>query len=40
VLYDKALKAGRLKGLRHDGVWIEVGTPDAVDIASDVFAKL
>ncbi len=26
-LYDKALAAGRLKGLRHDGGWFHVGDP-------------
>ncbi len=26
-IYDKALKSGRLKGLRHDGVWYHVGDP-------------
>jgi MurNAc alpha-1-phosphate uridylyltransferase len=26
-VYDKALAAGRLYGLRHDGAWYHVGTP-------------
>jgi MurNAc alpha-1-phosphate uridylyltransferase len=26
-IYDKALSAGRLKGLRHDGGWFHVGDP-------------
>lgn len=30
LLWDRALAAGRLYGLRHDGLWIHVGTPDAV----------
>ena len=30
VLYDKALAAGRLYGLRHNGEWLHVGTPGAV----------
>jgi MurNAc alpha-1-phosphate uridylyltransferase len=28
LLYDRALTAGRLYGLRHDGTWYHVGTPD------------
>ena len=33
LLFDRAIAAGRLHGLRLDGVWIHVGTPDAVDAA-------
>ena len=32
-LYDRALEAGRLYGIAHDGDWYHVGTPDAIDIA-------
>ena len=28
LLYDRALAAGRLHGLRHDGTWYHVGTPE------------
>ena len=28
LLYDKALDAGRLWGLRHDGEWYHIGTPE------------
>ncbi|HXV24539.1 MAG TPA: nucleotidyltransferase family protein [Alphaproteobacteria bacterium] len=28
LLYDRALCAGRLHGLRHDGSWYHVGTPE------------
>jgi len=31
VLYDRALAAGRLYGLVHDGEWFHVGTPQARD---------
>lgn len=31
VLYDRALAAGRLYGLIHDGEWFHVGTPQARD---------
>jgi MurNAc alpha-1-phosphate uridylyltransferase len=27
LLYDKAAEAGRLFGLRHQGIWMDVGTP-------------
>lgn len=30
ILYDRALAAGRLFGLIHDGRWFHVGTPDAL----------
>lgn len=36
VLFDKAIETGRLKGLRHDGLWMDVGTPDAVKVAETV----
>ncbi len=29
IAWDRALDAGRLYGLRHDGVWMHVGTPQA-----------
>ena len=30
LLYDRAIEAGRLSGLRHDGRWFHVGTPEAL----------
>ena len=30
-LYDEAAKEGRLRGLRHDGEWFEIGTVEALD---------
>jgi len=33
VLYDRALEAGRLHGMAHDGDWYHVGTPDAIKVA-------
>jgi len=33
VLYDRAQAAGRLFGLRHDGEWLHIGTPDALRAA-------
>ncbi len=35
VLWNKALAAGRLFGLVHDGLWLHVGTPDAIKLAED-----
>jgi MurNAc alpha-1-phosphate uridylyltransferase len=39
-VYDRALAAGRLYGLRHDGLWIEVGTPANALVAERVVATL
>jgi len=33
ALFDRAAEAGRLKGLRLEGLWMHVGTPDAVAAA-------
>ena len=33
LLFDRALEAGRLFGLRLDGEWLRVGTPDAIRLA-------
>lgn len=30
LLFDRAIRAGRLYGLVHDGDWMHVGTPDAI----------
>jgi MurNAc alpha-1-phosphate uridylyltransferase len=30
TLFDRAAKAGRLHGLRLDGLWMHVGTPEAI----------
>jgi len=32
-LFDRAAEAGRLHGLRLDGLWMHVGTPDAIGAA-------
>ena len=32
-LFDQAIAAGRLYGLRLDGQWLHVGTPDSVKAA-------
>jgi N-acetyl-alpha-D-muramate 1-phosphate uridylyltransferase len=38
-LFDKAAEAERLYGLRLDGVWMHVGTPDAVALAEDAILE-
>ena len=37
-LFDRAATAGRLFGLRLDGIWMHVGTPDAVAAAEAALA--
>lgn len=36
-IFDQANEAERLFGLRLDGTWMHVGTPDAVDAADEAF---
>lgn len=33
LLWDRAIAAGRLYGLRHDGLWLHVGAPEAIELA-------
>ncbi len=33
TLFDRAAQAGRLHGLRLEGLWMHVGTPDAIALA-------
>lgn len=35
VLYDRAMSAGRLHGIVHDGEWFHVGTPEGLAEAED-----
>jgi MurNAc alpha-1-phosphate uridylyltransferase len=35
LLFDRASAAGRLHGLRLDGLWLHVGTPDAIGLAEE-----
>ena len=39
ILFDKALEQGRLFGLRLDGLWLHVGTPEAIREAEEAIAK-
>ena len=38
ILYDRAASAGRLHGIRHDGDWMDCGTPDALAAAEQALA--
>ena len=38
ILYDRAQQAGRLHGLRHDGEWYHVGTPEELAATEPAFA--
>lgn len=38
-IYDKALEAGRLFGLRHDGDWYHVGTPEGLAEVEEIFQR-
>ena len=35
LLWDQAISTGRLYGVEHDGVWMHVGTPEAVSEAEE-----
>ena len=38
-IYDRALIAGRLFGLRHDGDWYHVGTPEGLAEVEEIFRR-
>jgi MurNAc alpha-1-phosphate uridylyltransferase len=40
VMWDRAIAKGRLYGVRLDGVWIHVGTPEAQREAEGYLARL
>jgi MurNAc alpha-1-phosphate uridylyltransferase len=40
LFWDRALKAGRLWGVVHQGLWFDVGTPAAVGEAEAVLAEM
>ena len=39
VLWDRAIAKGRAYGLRHEGIWMHVGTPEAVKEAEECIAR-
>jgi N-acetyl-alpha-D-muramate 1-phosphate uridylyltransferase len=38
-IFDECIARGRLKGIRLDGIWMHVGTPDAIPEAERVVAS-
>ena len=40
LIYDKAERAGRLRGLRHDGEWFHLSTPDQLRQVEDALSLL
>jgi MurNAc alpha-1-phosphate uridylyltransferase len=38
-LFDRTVEAGRLCGLRLEGVWMHVGTPDAIKAAEEAILE-
>jgi len=39
LLFDRAIESGRLHGCRMNGLWLHVGTPDAIGEAEAAIAK-
>lgn len=39
LVWDRAMEAGRLYGLAHDGAWFHVGTPDALAESEELLAQ-
>lgn len=39
LLFDRAIEAGRLFGIRLDGLWLHVGTPDSIAEAEEAIAR-
>jgi len=40
TVYDQALENERLYGIRHDGAWYHVGTPESLDQVNRIFEHL
>jgi MurNAc alpha-1-phosphate uridylyltransferase len=40
ILWDRAIEAGRLFGIRLDGRWMHIGTPDAIGEAEEYLHQL
>jgi MurNAc alpha-1-phosphate uridylyltransferase len=38
-MFDRATDAGRLYGLRLEGVWMHVGTPEAIKAAEEAILE-
>jgi MurNAc alpha-1-phosphate uridylyltransferase len=40
LLWDRAISQGRLFGVEHDGLWLHVGTPEAIGLAEAAIAGI
>ncbi|HUJ45755.1 MAG TPA: hypothetical protein VLV55_01380, partial [Rhizomicrobium sp.] len=40
LLWEQAIERGRLFGMRLDGVWMHVGTPEALHEAEEFLADI
>jgi MurNAc alpha-1-phosphate uridylyltransferase len=38
-VWDRAIAAGRMKAVIHDGAWYHVGTPEAVPATTDLLRR-
>jgi len=38
ILWDRSIKQNRVMGYVHDGLWLHVGTPDAIKLAEDAIS--
>ena len=39
LMWDRAIEAGRLYGLRHEGDWMHIDTPDSLALASRLLSE-
>lgn len=39
LIFDRAAEAGRLYGMRHEGDWIDIGTPDGLERAEALLRR-
>lgn len=39
VVYDRAAEAGRLYGIRHEGDWVDIGTPYGLEMAETLLRQ-
>jgi MurNAc alpha-1-phosphate uridylyltransferase len=38
IFWDRAIEEGRLYGVSHQGLWFDVGTPQAISVVEDVLS--
>jgi MurNAc alpha-1-phosphate uridylyltransferase len=39
LLWDRAQEAERLYGVHHEGDWMQIDTPDSIDLANELFGQ-